>query len=203
MAYDEGLVERVRGVLDERQDVSEKRMFGGIAFMVRGHMCVGVQRQPADGARGLGRPRRARRAAARPPDGLHRPADEGIPVRGTGRDRAGRDLERWVGHALRYVSSLPAKEPVPKRIAAARIHKAASASPRRAHDADESRGLRSGTHPVVVARRFGQRACGAPPHLPARPHRAGAAERAAEASGVRLLRARPDRRRRSGSAASP
>ena len=42
MPYDEGLAERIRGVLDERSDVSEKRMFGGIAFMVRGHMAVGI-----------------------------------------------------------------------------------------------------------------------------------------------------------------
>ena len=44
MAYDEGLAERIRGILDERHDVSEKRMFGGVAFMIRGHMCVGIVR---------------------------------------------------------------------------------------------------------------------------------------------------------------
>ncbi len=41
-AYDEGLAERIRGVLDERKDVSERRMFGGLAFLVRGHMSVGI-----------------------------------------------------------------------------------------------------------------------------------------------------------------
>ena len=40
MAYDQGLAERIRGVLDEQPHVSEKRMFGGVAFMVRGKMCV-------------------------------------------------------------------------------------------------------------------------------------------------------------------
>jgi hypothetical protein len=44
MAYDEGLAERIRGVFDEREGVAEKRMFGGIAFMLRGHMCVGMRR---------------------------------------------------------------------------------------------------------------------------------------------------------------
>jgi hypothetical protein len=38
MAYDEKLAERVRAALAGRDDVVEKRMFGGIAFMVRGHM---------------------------------------------------------------------------------------------------------------------------------------------------------------------
>ena len=43
MAYDERLGERVRDTLGDRRDVEEKKMFGGLAFMVRGHMCVGVQ----------------------------------------------------------------------------------------------------------------------------------------------------------------
>src|SRR5262245_35286406 len=42
MAYDEGLAERIRGVLDDQAGVSEKRMFGGIAFLVNGHMGVGI-----------------------------------------------------------------------------------------------------------------------------------------------------------------
>lgn len=42
MAYDEGLAERIRGVLSESTDFAEKKMFGGLAFMVRGNMCLGV-----------------------------------------------------------------------------------------------------------------------------------------------------------------
>jgi TfoX/Sxy family transcriptional regulator of competence genes len=42
MSYDEKLVERPRAILDSRDDVIEKKMFGGLAFMVRGHMCVGI-----------------------------------------------------------------------------------------------------------------------------------------------------------------
>jgi len=41
MAADERLLERVRAALG-RRSVSEKRMFGGVAFLHRGHMCVGV-----------------------------------------------------------------------------------------------------------------------------------------------------------------
>ena len=44
MAYDEELAERVRSVLAGRRDVEEKRMFGGLCFMVRGHMTVGVDK---------------------------------------------------------------------------------------------------------------------------------------------------------------
>ncbi|WP_019076029.1 TfoX/Sxy family protein [Streptomyces hokutonensis] len=42
MAYDEGLAERVRERLAVHQDVTEKKMFGGIAFLYRGNMAVGV-----------------------------------------------------------------------------------------------------------------------------------------------------------------
>jgi len=42
MAYDEDLVERIRRHFAGRTDVSERKMFGGLAFMVGGHMCCGV-----------------------------------------------------------------------------------------------------------------------------------------------------------------
>jgi TfoX/Sxy family transcriptional regulator of competence genes len=42
VAYDKELAERVKEVLDEHPDVDERKMFGGITFMVRGHMCCGV-----------------------------------------------------------------------------------------------------------------------------------------------------------------
>jgi TfoX/Sxy family transcriptional regulator of competence genes len=42
MAYDEKLAQRVRSVLDGRRDVSERKMFGGLAFLLRGRMFCGV-----------------------------------------------------------------------------------------------------------------------------------------------------------------
>jgi len=42
MAFDEGLAERLRECTAARMDVQEKRMFGGLCFMVRNHMCVGI-----------------------------------------------------------------------------------------------------------------------------------------------------------------
>lgn len=40
MAYDEGLAERIRHVLRDEPGVREKRMFGGLAFLVDGNMAV-------------------------------------------------------------------------------------------------------------------------------------------------------------------
>ena len=42
MAYDEGLAERIREYFQNRTDVEEKKMFGGLCFMVSNHMCCGV-----------------------------------------------------------------------------------------------------------------------------------------------------------------
>lgn len=42
MSYDEGLAERVREVMSDRPDVSEKKMFGGLCLLVSGNMCCGI-----------------------------------------------------------------------------------------------------------------------------------------------------------------
>jgi len=44
MAYDDALAARIRSVLAERENVTEQKMFGGIAFMIGGRMAVGVVR---------------------------------------------------------------------------------------------------------------------------------------------------------------
>jgi hypothetical protein len=42
VAYNEELAERVRSSLADRTDVEERKMFGGLSFMVAGQMCCGV-----------------------------------------------------------------------------------------------------------------------------------------------------------------
>ncbi len=42
MAYDEGIAERLRELFARRPGVTEKKMFGGLAFMYRDHMLVGI-----------------------------------------------------------------------------------------------------------------------------------------------------------------
>lgn len=42
MSYDEGLAVRIEDILQDRDDVEMKKMFGGIAFMVNKHMTVGI-----------------------------------------------------------------------------------------------------------------------------------------------------------------
>ena len=45
MPYDEGLAERVRQQLQNHADVVEKKMFGGLCFMVSNHMCCGIVKE--------------------------------------------------------------------------------------------------------------------------------------------------------------
>jgi TfoX/Sxy family transcriptional regulator of competence genes len=42
MPFDEKLAQRIRRLLDGNHAFEEKRMFGGLAFMVNGHMCCGI-----------------------------------------------------------------------------------------------------------------------------------------------------------------
>ncbi|AOW14402.1 RNA methyltransferase [Hydrogenophaga crassostreae] len=43
MAFDPGLAQRIREILGNRPGLSERRMFGGLAFLIHGHMFAGVQ----------------------------------------------------------------------------------------------------------------------------------------------------------------
>jgi len=44
MAYDEDLANRIRELLGSEQGVEEKRMFGGLAFLINGNMSVAAAR---------------------------------------------------------------------------------------------------------------------------------------------------------------
>jgi TfoX/Sxy family transcriptional regulator of competence genes len=109
MAYDEGLAERIRALLAERRDVVEKRMFGGLAFMVGGHMAVGIVKD--DLMVRVGKKKYAelvREPHARPMTFTGRPATGAVFVAPAGVENDA-DLERWVGHGLAHAASEGAK----------------------------------------------------------------------------------------------
>src|SRR5262249_15241433 len=111
MAYDEGLAERIRGVLDEQPGLSEKRMFGGIAFMVRGHMTVGIVQDKLMvrvGPESYDRVLRERHA--RKMDFTGKPMKGFVYVVPAGYE-SDADLERWVGLGVTHASALPARPP--------------------------------------------------------------------------------------------
>jgi hypothetical protein len=107
MGYDETTAGRVRRVLDGRDDVVEKKMFGGLCFMVGGHMCCGltstafmVRVGPEAFEQALAQPH------ARPMDFTGRPSTGMVYVDppGYGTDAA---LARWVRRGLDFVATLP------------------------------------------------------------------------------------------------
>jgi TfoX-like protein len=110
MAYNELLAGRVRDCLQEVAGVSEKKMFGGLAFMTHGHLTVGVY---GDGL--IARIGTEDMAAAVTEPGV-RPFDMiGRPMRGiiVVADDMLDDmtLERWVRQAQGYVAGLPRNSP--------------------------------------------------------------------------------------------
>ena len=112
MAFDEELADRTRAVLGaERASATEKKMFGGLAFMVGGKMCCGVMGDdllvrvaPEANASALAEP------ATRPFD-MGRGASAGFILVAPGGTATDEALAAWVGRALRFVTTLPAKKP--------------------------------------------------------------------------------------------
>ena len=109
MAYDERLAERVRdAVADLGVPVTERKMFGGLAFMLNGHMFAGVVGQ--DLMLRLGEPA-ASHALSRPHvremDFTGRPMKGMIFVEPDGLN--GPALRQWIAEAAAFARSLPAK----------------------------------------------------------------------------------------------
>jgi TfoX/Sxy family transcriptional regulator of competence genes len=111
MAYDEDLAHRLREVLAGEEGISEKRMFGGLAFLVHGNMCVSASGQggllaridPATTAAAIARPHVSlMEMGGRSMEGWVRVAPEGVKTK--------RELGAWVKRSLTYAKSLPKKK---------------------------------------------------------------------------------------------
>jgi TfoX/Sxy family transcriptional regulator of competence genes len=111
MAYDEELANRVRRALGRLGDFDEKRMFGGLTFMVKGRMCCGVVGRelmvrvgPETYAEALAQPHaREMTFTGRPLAGMVYVAAAGLET-----DPA---LRAWTMRGWRFVSTLPIKPP--------------------------------------------------------------------------------------------
>ncbi|MBA3719444.1 MAG: TfoX/Sxy family protein [Nocardioidaceae bacterium] len=111
MAYDEDLADRIRELIADEPDLSEMRMFGGLAFLIAGNMSVAASGQgglmvrvaPDDTDALVAKPH-ARRFEMRgkPMRGWVRVDDEGM--------RTKRQLEPWVKRGVAYARSLPPKK---------------------------------------------------------------------------------------------
>ncbi|HYC61320.1 MAG TPA: TfoX/Sxy family protein [Thermoanaerobaculia bacterium] len=109
MAYDEDLARRIRAILQDRMDIAEKKMFGGLAFLAGEHMCCGVVKQelmvrvgPEQYEDALGMKH------ARPMDFTGRPL-KGMVYVATAGLRTRQALRSWIMRGLRFTDSLPPK----------------------------------------------------------------------------------------------
>ena len=108
VAFDEVLADRLRERLRGRAGVTEKKMFGGLAFLTCGNMTVGVHQDdlivridPGAAEAALGR------AGVRPFDITGRPMRGWVLVGGEHLDDE--DLDRWLAEAGAFVATLPPK----------------------------------------------------------------------------------------------
>ncbi len=110
MAYDEDLADRIRSAIQDPTDVTEKRMFGGLAFLVNGNMAVS-----ASGQGGLLlRVDPGETDALVREDGATRFEMRGRAMNGWLRvdptaTASDEELQRWVQVGLTYAGSLPPK----------------------------------------------------------------------------------------------
>ena len=109
MAYDETLAQRVREALGPRPNIKERKMFGGLAFMLDGNMCCGVDKSdlmlrvgPVRYEEALARPH------ARPMDITGRPMKGFIFVDAEALADVS-NLLQWLALAVDFASSLPPK----------------------------------------------------------------------------------------------
>jgi TfoX/Sxy family transcriptional regulator of competence genes len=110
MAYDEDLADRIRELIAAQRGVDEKRMFGGLAFLINGNMSVAVSRQgglmvrvpPDETQKLLTRDHvEPMIMAGRETRGWLRVSVEGVKTK--------RQLQSWVSRGVDYARSLPPK----------------------------------------------------------------------------------------------
>src|SRR5262245_39287362 len=114
MAYDEELAQRVREELASRSDVQERKMFGGLAFMLSGNMACGVVgdrlmlRLGTDGAAAA-----LREPQVAPMDFTGTPSATMVYLEPAG--SADDALAGWITRAVAFVDTLPVKAPASAR----------------------------------------------------------------------------------------
>jgi TfoX/Sxy family transcriptional regulator of competence genes len=110
MAYDEELAFRIRDLLVDEPDITEKRMFGGLAFLVGGNMAVAASRQ--GGVLVRVDPTKSDKViattTAQPMVMRGREMMGWLRV-GSDAIRTKRQLAKWVGMGMTYARTLPSK----------------------------------------------------------------------------------------------
>lgn len=109
MAFDEKAADRIRAALGGRPGLTEKRMFGGIAFMLNGNMCCGVQEDRLMLRLGNeGAAEALKHKHVRPMDFTGRPLKSMVYVDPQG-FRTPSQLRKWIDRAVAFAEELAPK----------------------------------------------------------------------------------------------
>jgi TfoX/Sxy family transcriptional regulator of competence genes len=110
MAYNEHLADRIRDAFGVRNNLEERKMFGGIAFMVGGHMCVGIIGDSLMVRLGVEEARAwLTKPHVRPMDFTGRPMKGYLYVDAPGLKTA-KQLKGWIDRAVAFGATLPPKK---------------------------------------------------------------------------------------------
>jgi TfoX/Sxy family transcriptional regulator of competence genes len=109
MAYDEELADRVRRELHGVRGMTVRKMFGGIAFMVRGNMCCGVIEDKLMVRVGPEAYERTMKLEHTEPMDFTGKAMRGLVYVTPQGTRTARQLRSWIGRGLEFVKDLPTK----------------------------------------------------------------------------------------------
>jgi TfoX/Sxy family transcriptional regulator of competence genes len=110
MAFEAQLAERVRKLLSRRKGFSEKRMFGGVGFLLNDNLCCGVLRSDLILRLGVDAAQKALREYGVRPFDITGRAMQGWAMVGPAGYEEADDLARWVKLAAQFAGSLPTKE---------------------------------------------------------------------------------------------
>lgn len=111
MSYDESLAERIRELLQNRNDVEEMKMFGGLCYMVSNHMCCGIVKEtlmarvgPSNYERCLANKHASEMDfTGKAMKGMIYVSPQGL--------ESDSDLAEWISICTGFVESLPPKKP--------------------------------------------------------------------------------------------
>jgi hypothetical protein len=116
MAYDEALAARIRDLIGPDPELTEKKMFGGLAFLVRGHMAISASGQ--GGVLVQVAPEQCDDLVATTPATIAVMRGREMPgwLRVGPEDLASNDdLSRWVDIGIEHARSLPPKQPAGRK----------------------------------------------------------------------------------------
>jgi TfoX/Sxy family transcriptional regulator of competence genes len=109
MAFDETLAERIRKALARKKGIAEKKMFGGVGFLLNGNMCVGVWKESLIVRLDPDQYEDALKEAHVSEFNITGRSMKGWALVGPEGVATDAELKEWIGRAAKFVGTLPEK----------------------------------------------------------------------------------------------